>query len=91
MDALPTGLRGLKKGCDRMSVAGPRDVRDLPILLTVAEVAALLRRSRPAVYAMISRGQLPGVIRKNRSLLVERNELLVWLFGSRAPSPEEER
>jgi predicted DNA-binding transcriptional regulator AlpA len=31
-----------------------------PLLLTTAEVAALLRTSRKAVYAMIERGQLPA-------------------------------
>ena len=32
-----------------------------PVLLTVAEVAALLRTTSKAVDAMASRGQLPGV------------------------------
>jgi excisionase family DNA binding protein len=38
----------------------------LPMLLTVDEAAALLRTTRRAIYAMIERRQLPGVIRIRR-------------------------
>lgn len=62
---------------------------DAPMLLTASEVALLLRTSRPAVYAMAERGQLPGVIRVGRRLLVHRVDLLDWLDHSRTPSREE--
>ena len=42
------------------------------VLLTADEVAALLRTSRKAIYAMAERGLLPGVIRIGRRLLVRR-------------------
>ncbi|MGH7436959.1 MAG: helix-turn-helix domain-containing protein, partial [Polyangiaceae bacterium] len=45
----------------------------------MSEVAALLRTSRKAVYAMAERAQLPGVIRIGRRLLVRRDDLLSWL------------
>ena len=60
-----------------------------PVLLTVAETAALLRTSRKAVYAMVERGQLPGVIRIGRRLLVRRDALVDWLDQKDAPSPKE--
>ena len=56
-------------------------------LLTVDEVAALLRTTRKGIYAMAERGALPGVIRLGRRLLVRRHDLLRWLDESRAPSP----
>ena len=59
------------------------------MLMTAAEVAALLRTSRLAVYAMAERGQLPGVIRIGRRLLVRREDLVSWLDQKRAPSPLE--
>jgi excisionase family DNA binding protein len=58
-----------------------------PFFLTVQDVASLLRTSQKAVYAMIERGQLPGVTRVGRRLLVRRDDLLHWLDRSRAPSP----
>ena len=61
----------------------------LPHLLTTAEVADLLRTSQNATYAMIARGQLPGVIRIGRRVLVSADELLDWLDQKRVPSLEE--
>jgi excisionase family DNA binding protein len=63
--------------------------RMLPVLLTVDEAADLLRTTRRAIYAMIERRQLPGVIRVRRRLLVRADDLLDWLDQKRAPSPEE--
>jgi excisionase family DNA binding protein len=54
----------------------------------VDEVAALLRKSRKAIYVMVARGQLPGVIRIGRRLLFPRAELLDWLRQKSAPSPK---
>ena len=61
----------------------------LPILLTVDEAADLLRTTRRAIYAMIERRQLPGVIRVRRRVLLRADDLLDWLDQKRAPSPEE--
>ena len=61
----------------------------LPVLFTVDEAADLLRTTRRAIYAMIERRQLPGVIRVRRRVLLRADDLLDWLNQKRAPSPEE--
>jgi len=52
------------------------DPTTLPFLLTAEEVADLLRISPKAVYQRIARGQMPGVVRKSRRVLVVRDVLL---------------
>ena len=61
----------------------------LPRLLTAQEVSDLLRTSQKATYTMIARGQLPGVVRIGRRVLVREDELLDWLDRSRTSSPKE--
>ncbi len=61
----------------------------LPLLLTVDDAADLLRTTRRAVYAMVERRQLSGVIRLRRRVLFRADVLLDWLDQKRAPSPEE--
>ena len=64
------------------------NTNDGPYLLTADEVAALLRKTRKAIYVMVERGQLPGVVRIGRRLLFRRAELLDWLRQKSAPSPK---
>ena len=47
-----------------------------PEFLTVAETAELLRTTAKAVYTMVERGQLAGVTRIGRRVLVNRARLL---------------
>jgi len=61
----------------------------LPALLTVDEAAEFLRTTRRAIYAMIARRQLPGIVRIRRHVLLRADDLLDWLDQKRAPSPEE--
>jgi len=61
----------------------------LPVLLTVDEAAELLRTTRRAIYAMIERRQLPGVVRVRRRVLLRADDLLDWLNQKSAPSPKE--
>ncbi len=63
--------------------------RPLPMLLTADEAADLLRTTRRAIYAMVERGQLPGVVRVRRRVLLRSDALLHWLEQKSAPSPEE--
>lgn len=54
-------------------------------LLTPAEVAVLLRKkSVKAVYALIERGQIPGVVRLGRTVLIRAKDLRAHL-GLTAP------
>lgn len=66
-----------------------RSRANLPMLLTVDDAADLLRTSRRAVYAMVERRQLPGVIRLRRRVLFRSDDLLDWLDQKRAPSLKE--
>ncbi len=63
--------------------------KPFPTLLTMEEVAQVLRTSPRAVYAMVGRKQLPGVIRIGRRVLVREDALLSWLDQKRVPSLEE--
>jgi excisionase family DNA binding protein len=66
------------------------DVRELPLLLTADEAAALLRTTRKAIYVMAGRRQLPGVTHIGRRVLVRREDLLHWLDQNRrTPSLKE--
>jgi excisionase family DNA binding protein len=56
-------------------------------LLTVDEVAALLRTTKKGIYAMAERGQLAGVTRIGRRMLVRQDLLLDWLRHKSEPSP----
>lgn len=66
--------------------SSPSDTR----LLTFDDVAAILRTSRKAVYAMRARGQLPAVIKVGRRVLMREADLLAWL-AERVVSPMESR
>ena len=63
------------------------NVGALPYLLTVEEVAALLRTTRKAIYTRIERGLLPGVVRDGRRILLERDDVLQWIAERRTASP----
>jgi excisionase family DNA binding protein len=71
-----------------LSVGDESRCDSMPMLFTVGEVAALLRTSAKAVYAMVERRQLPGVTRVGRRVLVRSDQLLNWLHQKRTPSLE---
>lgn len=65
-----------------------RSSSDPAALMTAEELGQLLRMSRGAVYAMVARGELPGVIKIGRRLRFDRGTVLDWL--RRAPSSGED-
>jgi excisionase family DNA binding protein len=73
-------------GCRGENMVGPDR---WPLLLTVDETAALLRKTRKGVYVMAERGLLPGVTRLGRRVLFRTDVLLHWLDQKSAPPPKE--
>jgi excisionase family DNA binding protein len=63
----------------------------LPRFLTAGETADLLRTTPKAVYSMIERGQMPGVKRLGRRVLIQTSELLDFLDHACTPSSEGRR
>jgi len=51
----------------------------LPDVLTVDELAALLRVDRKTAYAAIAAGEIPGVRHLGRTIRVRRDTVLTWL------------
>ena len=89
MRAMLTSTGGITRA--GRALGSPHESRytTLPVPLTVDEAADLLRTTRRAIYAMIERRQLPGVIRIRRRVLLQADDLLHWLDQKRAPSSEE--
>jgi excisionase family DNA binding protein len=65
-----------------------RNATVLP-LLKASEVAERLRTSTKAVYAMIERGQLPGVVRIGRRVLIREDALIDFICQRSAPASTE--
>jgi len=63
----------------------------LPLLLTVEDAAELLRTTSRAIYAMVERRQLPGIVRIGRRVLFRSADLLDWLNQKSAPSQRSEQ
>ena len=61
----------------------PPDLDTLPDVLTVPEVASMLRISRGAAYEAARRGKIPGVRRVGRSIRVSKRAVVDWLGQGR--------
>ena len=64
---------------------------DSTAILTVNELAALLRVERKTVYAAITRGDIPGVRRVGRSIRISRDAVLDWLRTAHVRVPHQRR
>lgn len=64
---------------------------DMPAVLTVEEVAELMRVDRKTAYAAIAEGGIPGVRRIGRCIRISRDELLRWLAEGQGNIPKGRR
>jgi excisionase family DNA binding protein len=55
--------------------------RSLPPILSVDEVAVLLRVNRKTAYEAVARGDIPGVRRIGRAIRIDRDVVLDWMRG----------
>jgi excisionase family DNA binding protein len=55
--------------------------RELPDVLTVDELATLLRVNRKTAYEAVARGEIPGACRVGRTIRICRDTVLDWLGG----------
>jgi excisionase family DNA binding protein len=62
-----------------------------PAVLTVDELAALLRVDRKTIYALVRRGELPGVRRLGRTVRIHRGTVLAWLAEGQGRVPRSRR
>jgi excisionase family DNA binding protein len=87
----PIGARRRAARTARLAAQRPDATarREFPVLLTVDDAADLLRTTPRAIYVMVDRGQLPGVTRIGRRLLLRADDLVDWLDQKRAPLPKE--
>lgn len=67
---------------DTMKRARLPGFEELPLLLNADELAAILRISRKALYAMAERGEIPGVTKIGRRLRFRRDAIEAWLVDS---------
>jgi excisionase family DNA binding protein len=59
-----------------------REPEAIPSVLTVDELAALLRVNRKTVYDALSRGEIPGARRIGSTYRILRAAVLEWLASS---------
>ncbi len=56
-----------------------RDLTEAPAILTVDELADLLRVNRKTLYYALSRGEIPGARRIGATYRIYRDAVLTWL------------
>lgn len=59
-----------------------------PVLMTVEEVAALLRLTPKGVYSMVEARRIPFIKVSNRVRFL-RDDVVAWLQRNRVPSQED--
>ncbi len=62
-----------------VEAVGASAAADLPPVITVEELAGLLRVERKTAYAAVMRGEVPGVRRLGRCIRISREAVVRWL------------
>ena len=72
-------------GSSDTGVVRSRSEADLPPpLLTVQDLALLLKTSSSGVYSRVARGQIPGALRIGRSIRFDPRVIAQWLSANKA-------
>lgn len=56
-----------------------------PAVITIEELAGLLRVSLPTAYAAVARGQVPGAVKVGRVWRLHRETVVRWMAQGCAP------
>ena len=83
----PSGAMRGDGSMERSAIAQRRPQPPSP-LMRPEQVAEWLHTSRAAIYKMVERQQVPGVVRLGRRVLFHRETLVHWLDQNRALSPK---
>ena len=88
-----TGQRQHRSGSRGSSGAAcpPPSVSLPPALMTVEELAALLRTTKGAIYSRHARGGIPGSLRLGRTIRFDPRIIAQWLAANTTGSPGDER
>lgn len=80
MSALDVGLGvEVQRESSESVAAHATAVTELPAVITVDELAGLLRVERKTAYAAVMRGEVPGVRRLGRCIRISRDAVMRWL------------
>ncbi len=74
----------------RQPDASPALLSELPELITVPELAKVLRLSPKTVYEAIQMDKIPGVVRLGRRIRINKRAVVAWLLEGRGPQTNEE-
>jgi excisionase family DNA binding protein len=76
-DDAPTGVFKKPSLPSPLALAPP----EVPVVMTVDELARLLRVNRKTAYEAVARGLVPGARKLGRSIRINREAVLLWLRG----------
>jgi len=71
---------------DKLANVESRTASDAKEVITVDELAALLRVDRKSAYQLVAKGQVPGIRRIGRAIRIHRATVLAWLATGLASS-----
>lgn len=58
-------------------------------LLTIDEIAKILHLTKPTIYSKHSRGEIPGVCKRNKRLYFQKQVIIDWIKEGRVKSDAE--